>query len=229
MRGCIICAWLSVVFHSTPSGFRMLRSNCSRDLNGKGTAATVNFAAFLSRFSEMMTFRKAASLRRSAAFSSCSCRASLAVRLRCSCRLLGLTPKPDQSPQPGISVSSATPASASTRACFSLANSDISTLSGNASSTRLCWEAVGISSEAPVVKSTNDLHASASILFSIGATRLVSKRVLGRDFGFLNADVGLCRLPVRPVAPLELGATSGALPIMGIPPLVTDDGVAPVM
>ena len=43
------------VFHSVPSGTSMLRSNCALLVYGYGRSLTRYFAAFLSRFSEMMT------------------------------------------------------------------------------------------------------------------------------------------------------------------------------
>jgi hypothetical protein len=43
------------VFHSVPSGVLRLRSNCSLLVYGYGRSLTRYLAAFLSRFSEMMT------------------------------------------------------------------------------------------------------------------------------------------------------------------------------
>ena len=61
--GFVICEWEAAVFHSGPRGARILASNCARFLKGNGTPAVVNLANFLSRFSEMMTLRSAASFR----------------------------------------------------------------------------------------------------------------------------------------------------------------------
>ena len=95
-----------LLFHSRPSGFRIARSYCSRDVNGNGTPSTRIARSFASAFWLIITCSSCESLRSGIGTSGFATR-----RRRFGCGASYPSPRfpvstiPAQLPQPSISTS----------------------------------------------------------------------------------------------------------------------------